>query len=240
MLKTEISLDGRMETWDWPAIEQNLDEAGYAKIPGLLAPEECARLIELYSNDSLFRNRVDMAQYRFGQGEYKYFSYELPPLVQELRSAFYPHLVGVANGWNEKLGLPGVYPASLADFLDYCHFQGQPKPTPLVLKYDAGGYNCLHQDLYGAVAFPFQVVFALSQRGTDYEGGELLLVEQRPRAQSIGQVITLEKGQGLIFTNRYRPVASSRGYYRANVRHGVSKLQQGTRYSLGIIFHDAQ
>ena len=240
MLKSEFSLTGRLGSWDWPSIEQNLDEEGYARLPRLLTPEECVKLIEFYPNDSLFRSRIDMAQFRFGQGEYKYFSYKLPPLIEELRKAIYPQLVQVANCWNEKLGLPGTYPAALADFLDYCHTQGQSKPTPLILKYEAGGYNCLHQDLYGAVAFPFQVVFALNQRGTDYEGGELLLVEQRPRAQSRGQVITLEKGEGLIFTNRYRPVASSRGYYRANLRHGVSKLLWGTRYSLGIIFHDAQ
>jgi hypothetical protein len=189
-----------------------------------------------------------MAQYNFGRGEYQYFAYPLPLLLEQLRSALYSRLAPFSNRWVDQLGLSAsakaahddrpFYPANLIDFLAHCYALGQRRPTPLILRYEAGGYNCLHQDLYGEVAFPLQVVFGLSQH--DYEGGELLLVEQRPRAQSIGQTITLEQGQGLIFPKRYRPVKSSRGYYRVNVRHGVSLLHWGLRYSLGLIFHDAR
>jgi hypothetical protein len=246
------SLEQRLEGWNWEELVTNLDERGYAKTPALLTSEECEALTKLYpmEEEGLFRSRINMAQYNFGLGEYKYFAYPLPPLIEELRLAFYSRLVPIANSWLTKLGLvvtddnnnptSSLYPPTLAEFLASCHEVGQTKPTPLMLHYEKGGYNCLHQDLYGEVAFPLQVVLVLNQRGQDYEGGELLLVEQRPRAQSVGQAITLEKGEGLIFTNRYRPVKSSRGYYRASVRHGVSRLQCGTRYSLGLIFHDAR
>lgn len=255
MLKTKefiCTVPERVAGWNWEELAASLDEQGYAKTPALLRPEECQAMVELYTTEEeeLFRNRVNMAQYNFGLGEYKYFAYPLLPLVEELRLAFYSRLVPIANSWLTKLGLAAagdnttttssLYPPTLAEFLASCHEVGQTKPTPLMLYYEKGGYNCLHQDLYGEVAFPLQVVLVLSQREQDYEGGELLLVEQRPRVQSVGQVITLERGEGLIFTNRYRPVKSSRGYYRASVRHGVSRLHTGTRYSLGIIFHDAK
>jgi uncharacterized protein len=225
---------------DWDALEHMLDEHGYATLPALLTPHECRDLIELYRDESKFRSRIDMARHRFGIGEYQYLTYPLPPLVQELREALYPHLASIAQRWEERLGSAVIYPEDLSSFLQQCHARGQTKPTPLLLWYEAGGYNCLHQDLYGEVAFPFQMVFVLNQRGVDYVGGESLLIEQRPRAQSLGRVITLEQGEGLIFPTHHRPVAGTRGWYRANVRHGVSPLTSGFRYSLGIIFHDAK
>jgi hypothetical protein len=195
--------------------------------------------VALYGDAARFRRRIEMARHGYGEGDYQYFAHPLPPLVQALREAIYPHLAATANRWAAALGLAERFPDQLEEFLSRCHAQGQTRPTPLVLHYRAGGYNCLHQDLYGAVAFPLQVVFMLSRRDRDYTGGELLLVEQRPRAQSRGEVVTLEQGAGLILTTRHRPVKGSRGYYRANVRHGVSRLHSGERYTLGIIFHDA-
>ncbi len=232
------SLTDRIAGCDWPALEPALDAEGYATLPPLLTPAECAELIARYDEADRFRSRIDMARHRFGVGEYKYFANPLPPLVQELRSQIYPRLVPTANRWQERLGVEQRYPVELVAFLDRCHDAGQSKPTPLQLRYEAGGYNCLHQDIYGAVAFPLQVVFMLTQR-ENYRGGEFLLVEQRPRAQSRGQVIALEQGEGLIFTTRERPLVGSRGYYRANVRHGVSRIAEGVRVTLGIIFHDA-
>ena len=226
--------------FDWDALEHRLDEHGYATLPSLLTSHECRDLIDLYPDESKFRSRIDMARHRFGIGEYKYLAYPLPPVVQELREALYPHLASIANRWEERLGSEVSYAEDLASFLQQCHDHGQIRPTPLLLWYEAGGYNCLHQDLYGEVAFPFQVLFVLNQRGVDYVGGESLLIEQRPRAQSFGRVVTLEQGEGLIFPTHHRPLAGSRGWYRANVRHGVSPLLSGQRYSLGIIFHDAQ
>jgi hypothetical protein len=224
---------------DWDALGHRLDEDGYANTPSLLTAQECRDLIDLYSDESKFRSRIDMARHRFGVGEYKYLTYPLPPVVQELREALYPHLASIANRWEEKLGSDVSYPEDLASFLQQCHEHDQTRPTPLLLRYEAGGYNCLHQDLYGNIAFPFQALFVLSQRGTDYTVGESLLIEQRPRAQSLGRVITLEQGEGLIFPTHHRPIAGTRGWYRANVRHGVSPLTYGIRSSLGIIFHDA-
>ncbi len=237
--REHTSIADRIAACDWPALQQALDAEGYAVLPPLLAPAECADLIAGYDEPGRFRSRVEMARHRFGEGEYKYFANPLPELVQELRERLYPHLAPVANRWSERLGAEQRFPAELTAFLDRCHAAGQRKPTPLQLRYEAGGYNCLHQDIYGAVAFPLQAVFMLARRETDYRGGEFLLVEQRPRAQSRGQVITLERGAGLIFTTRARPVAGSRGWYRANVRHGVSRVAEGVRVTLGIIFHDA-
>ncbi|HLZ69637.1 MAG TPA: 2OG-Fe(II) oxygenase [Dehalococcoidia bacterium] len=232
------SIASRIAACDWAALTQALDAEGYALLPPLLSPAECAELIAHYDEAERFRSRIDMARHRFGEGEYKYFANPLPTPVQELREQLYPRLAPVANAWQQRLGAETRYPAELAGFLDRCHAAGQSKPTPLQLRYEAGGYNCLHQDIYGAVAFPFQVVFMLTGR-EEYRGGELLLVEQRPRAQSQGRVITLEQGEGLIFTTRERPIAGSRGWYRANVRHGVSRIAAGVRATLGIIFHDA-
>lgn len=227
---------GRLE---WDRIRRAIDEQGYATIGGLLSGEECAGLVDLYGNDRRFRSRIDMARLRFGVGEYKYFADPLPPLVQALRASLYPKLVPLANRWLSELGGGDPFPPELGGFLEVCRRSGQTKPTPLILRYQAGGYNCLHQDLYGEVAFPLQLTCALSRRDLDYRGGEFLLVEQRPRAQSRGHAITLEQGEAVIFATRFRPVAGRREYYRANLRHGVSRLHSGMRYSLGVIFHDA-
>lgn len=233
-------LSERIASLDWNSLQQTLDEQGYATIPALLDKSECEQIIDTYQEEHRFRNTIHMARYRFGEGEYKYYHAPLPDLLQQLREGFYPELAKTANRWLEWLGRDAIYPNTLAAFLDECHQQGQKRSTPLILKYEAGGYNCLHQDLYGDVFFPFQVVFALNQKEQDYTGGEFLLMEQRPRAQSRGHVITLDQGAGLIFPTNHRPVAGSRGYYKTTLRHGVSTITSGTRYSLGIIFHDAK
>ena len=230
----------RVIALDWREIERELDERGYALTDRLLSAEECAGLVALYEHRECFRNRVEMARFRYGEGEYKYFAYPLPPIVAEMRSALYRELAPVANRWADALRDRTVYPPSLAEYLKICHRAGQKRPTPLLLRYQAGGYNCLHQDLYGELAFPLQFTCLLSRRGDDYVGGESLLVEQRPRAQSRGEAFTIDQGCALIFPNRYRPVAGSRGHYRVAVRHGVSTVKRGTRYALGIIFHDAK
>ncbi|MEK8128912.1 2OG-Fe(II) oxygenase [Paenibacillus filicis] len=225
---------------DWTSIQRSLDEQGYARIPDLLSQAACNAIIGTYEEEGSFRKTIDMARYRFGIGEYKYYRDPLPEVIQQLREALYPELARTANRWLEQLGKPPAYPQGLADFLAQCHQAGQSRPTPLILRYEAGGYNCLHQDLYGDVSFPFQTVVALNQREADYTGGDFLLVEQRPRAQSRGHVIALNQGDGLIFPTRHRPVLGTRGYYTATLRHGVSTIASGTRYSLGVIFHDAQ
>src|SRR5258707_2677161 len=236
-----LSITQRIDALDWTAAEQSLSERGYGVTAPILSPDECASLAALYSDASRFRSHVIMERYRFGIGDYKYFANPLPELVAELRSSAYPHLAEVANQWAEALGenVPR-YPGDHAAFLIICHKAGQTKPTPLMLHYEAGGYNCLHQDIYGEVAFPLQMVFLLGQKGRDWEGGEFLLVERQPRAQSKGEVVRADQGQAIIFTTRYRPVRGTRGYYRVNMRHGVSRLHRGTRYTLGIIFHDAK
>jgi hypothetical protein len=229
---------------DWERIEKEVEEVGFSKTPPLLSAEECKQLIGVYSDDTRFRSRVEMARFRFGEGEYKYFCYPLPPQVEAIRQQAYPHLAGIAANWGRKQGDARgdarEYPKALEGFLDLCHKQGQKRPTPLLLKYEAGGYNCLHQDLYGDIAFPLQMTCVLSRPGIDYTGGELILVEQRPRAQSRAEAITLEQGEAIVFPNNQRPVRGAKGYYRVTVRHGVSRLLSGTRYSLGIIFHDAK
>jgi hypothetical protein len=229
----------RLAALDWGAIERALWERGYAKTPPVLTPDECAGLIGLYADEGRFRSRVDMAQYRFGLGEYKYFAAPLPPLVETLRVAAYPPLARIANQWETALDTGVLHPLDLAGLLRLCHRRGQTKPTPLLLHYVADGYNCLHQDVYGDVVFPLQLTCFLSRRGTDYTGGEFLLVEQRPRAQSRGEVITPEQGEIVVFATRHRPVESARGYYRAALRHGVSRVTAGERFTLGVIFHDA-
>jgi hypothetical protein len=230
----------RLAALDWSALERSLWEHGYAKTPPVLAPEECAELIGLYRDETRFRSRVDMARLRFGVGEYKYFAAPLPPLVEALRVHAYHPLAAIANQWEVALGTAVLHPPELHALLARCRKKGQTKPTPLMLHYETGGYNCLHQDLYGEVVFPLQLTCFLSRRGVDYDGGDFLLVEQRPRAQSKGESIATEQGEILLFTTRYRPVQTTRGYYRAAMRHGVSRLTRGERYTLGVIFHDAK
>jgi len=235
------SIAERIDALDWSGAEQSLAERGYAVTAPVLSPAECAELTALYSDASRFRSHIIMERYRFGIGDYKYFANPLPELVAELRSNAYPHLAAVANRWTEALGeKTSPYPREHAAFLKICHQAEQTKPTPLMLHYEAGGYNCLHQDLYGEVSFPLQMVFLLGRQGRDWDGGEFILVEQQPRAQSKPQVVVADQGQAIIFTTRYRPVKGSRGYYRVNLRHGVSRVHRGTRYTLGIIFHDAK
>jgi uncharacterized protein len=235
------SIQKRIDAIDWNAAEQSLSERGYAVTPPLLTSDECEAIIALYRDDSRFRSHIIMERYRFGAGDYKYFDHPLPETVESLRTNAYPHLAKVANAWAKQLGeLRPPFPQDHAAFLKTCHKAGQTKPTPLVLHYEAGGYNCLHQDIYGDVAFPLQMVFILGQKGRDWEGGEFLLVEQQPRAQSKAEVVAADKGQSIIFTTRYRAVRGTRGYYRVNLRHGVSRVHRGTRYALGIIFHDAK
>ncbi|MBD1380450.1 2OG-Fe(II) oxygenase [Metabacillus arenae] len=230
----------RIASLNWDALQRQLDDQGFAKVPVILDQHQCEEIIQTYDEESNFRSTIDMSRYRFGSGEYKYYEAPLPPLLEQLRTNFYPELAKSANLWARQLGKETVFPSNLADFLTECHQKGQVRSTPLILKYGAGGYNCLHQDLYGEVFFPFQVVIALNQRDEDFSGGESLLVEQRPRAQSRGHVITLEQGEGLIFPTNHRPVPGTRGYYKTTIRHGVSTVTSGTRYGLGIIFHDAK
>jgi uncharacterized protein len=230
----------RLTALDWSAIERSLWEHGYAKTPPVLTPDECAALTVLYAEEERFRSRIDMARFRFGVGEYKYFAAPLPPLVEALRMHAYPPLAAIANQWEVALDTAVLHPPELSGLLARCRKKGQTKPTPLLLHYEAGGYNCLHQDLYGDVVFPLQITCFLSRRGVDYTGGDFLLVEQRPRAQSRGEAIATEQGELLFFTTRHRPVQTARGYYRAAVRHGVSRITSGTRYTLGVIFHDAK
>ncbi|MFF2093422.1 2OG-Fe(II) oxygenase [Paenibacillus sp. NPDC058174] len=233
-------LSKRLAHVDWLRLQEELDEQGFAVIPALLDSGQCQKLISAYEDEALYRKTIRMERYSFGEGEYKYFSAPLPDLLQQLREGLYPELAKAANRWQERLGRDSDYPEQLSGFLAQCREQGQLQPTPLILKYEAGGYNCLHQDLYGDVYFPFQTVIALNQTGQDYTGGEFMLVEQRPRAQSRGHVIRLEQGEALVFPTQYRPVQGSRGYYRTTLRHGVSTITAGTRYSLGVIFHDAK
>ena len=235
-----LYIDDVLLNLNWPALQESLSQQGFAITPPVLRPDECASLSALYPDDHRFRSHIAMSRYRFGKGDYKYFAYPLPPLIQELREQGYPPLASLANEWAEALGTGASFPPALAPFLAQCKKRGQTKPTPLLLHYEAGDYNCLHQDLYGDLAFPFQMACFLSRPGVDYTGGEFVMVEQQPRAQSRAQVITPEQGQIVIFTTRYRPVKGTRGYYRVNMRHGVSQVRSGTRYTLGIIFHDAE
>ena len=236
-----IGIAARLERLDWEAIEASLWERGWARTGApILTPEECTALVALYADDARFRSRVDMERFRFGIGEYKYFADPVPPLVQELREGAYPRLAAVANAWTKALGSRRRFPTTHRGLRAACRKAGQTKPTPLLLRYETGGYNCLHQDLYGELAFPLQITCVLSRRGLDYTGGEFLLFEQRPRQQSRGEAIALEQGEIIIFTVRERPVRGARGTFRAVMRHGVSRLLSGTRLSLGVIFHDAR
>jgi hypothetical protein len=237
---TDIDLQtiaDRVSALPWPSLQAALDAQGFAQTPDVLTAHECRELNELYESGR-FRSTITMARHSFGAGEYKYFENPLPDPVAQLRRAFYPLLAEAANRWAERLGGPG-YPARLSDFLERCHRAGQIRPTPLLLRYGAGDWNALHQDVYGEVAFPFQVVTVLDRPGRDFEGGEFVLTEQRPRAQSRAHVIQLRRGAFLIFTTSRRPVQGSRGYYRTAMRHGVSTVTSGRRTTLGVIFHDA-
>jgi len=219
---------------------ESLNTIGFARLKKFLSDEQCADLIKNYSNDQLYRSTIDMKRYRFGQGQYRYFSYPLPAIIQKIRSELYEPLAVIANEWNEKLAIDIRYPKTHAEFIEICHKNDQLRPTPLILRYEAGGHNTLHQDLYGDIYFPFQVVFMLTQQGVDYEGGEFVLTEQVPRAQSIARVVHADKGDAVVFTTNFRPVSGSRGYYRAKLKHGVSEILSGQRFAAGVIFHDGK
>lgn len=225
---------------DSEELAEQFDQYGYAITPQLLDEKDCSTLIRVYDVATAFRNRVVMERHNFGKGEYQYFADPIPEVVQQLRERLYVPLAEIGNRWAKRLNANERFPTTLAEFLDFCSSRRQTLPTPLILKYEKGDYNCLHQDLYGEVAFPLQAACVLSQHGHDYEGGEFLLTEQRPRMQTRGEAVTLERGRFIFFPNRWRPVAGKRGDYRVNVRHGVSRLKSGRRYCLGIIFHNAK
>jgi hypothetical protein len=224
----------------WAVTTATLNRHGSAVLPQLLSAQECESVARLYADARRFRSRVLMQRHGFGQGEYQYFSYPLPDIVAQLRATLYPRLVGVANAWNQAMGIDLRYPAAHAEFLAHCHAAGQQRPTPLLLQYGPGDYNCLHQDLYGEHVFPVQVAVLLSRPGEDFTGGEFVLTEQRPRMQSRPEVVPLAQGDAVVFAVHHRPVQGSRGFYRVNMRHGVSTVRSGHRHTLGIIFHDAQ
>ena len=228
-----------LAAYDWADVGRSLDMRGNAVLPDLLAARQCDELAALYPRESGFRSRVVMARHGFGRGEYKYFAYPLPPLLDELRHALYARLAPLANRWNLQMGMVARYPDGLDHFLRQCHEAGQSRPTPLILRYGPGDYNCLHQDLYGEHVFPLQVAILLSEPGVDFTGGEFVMTEQRPRMQSRPEVVPLRKGDGVIFAVHHRPVQGTRGTYRVNMRHGVSRLRSGQRHTVGIIFHDA-
>jgi uncharacterized protein len=234
-----MTITQNIQNLPWFSISERLHLNGYATLGPLLTREECKTVSEQYKEDNLYRNRVVMARHGFGLGEYKYFQYPLPNLHQNIRQTLYPYLAKVANHWQEVMGLEQRFPLSLTEMLERCHAAGQLKPTPLVLKYGAGDFNCLHQDLYGEHIFPLQAVFLLSEPNVDFTGGEFILVEQRPRMQSKPQVVPLRQGEAVIFAVHHRPKQGSRGPYRVNLRHGVSEVRSGERYTTGIIFHDA-
>ena len=225
---------------DWAQATAELDAQGCAVLKGLLTPEECSALAAMYPDDGHFRSRIVMGRHGFGRGEYKYFSYPLPDLIAELRPLLYQRLTGTANRWNEAMGIDIRYPASHAAFLKRCQEAGQTRPTPLLLQYEAGDFNCLHQDLYGEHVFPLQVAILLSKPGSDFAGGEFVLTEQRPRMQSRAEVVPLTQGDAVAFAVHHRPVQGTRSTYRVNMRHGVSRLRSGHRHTLGVIFHDAK
>jgi len=229
----------QIESLDWGTVVTGLDTHGNAVIGPILAPHQCETLIALYDTEGIFRSRTVMARHGYGRGEYQYFSYPLPQLVESMRTALYPQLALIANRWNEAMNIDVRFPPQHEALLERCHAAGQKKPTPLVLKYGPGDYNCMHQDLYGEHVFPLQVAFLLSRPAADFTGGEFVLTEQRPRMQSRVEVVALAQGQGVIFPVRHRPVQGTRGMHRVNMRHGVSRLHSGSRHTLGIIFHDA-
>jgi len=229
----------RVDAYDWRALAGDLDAYGCAVLPALLSPAECRGVAALYEQESLFRSHVHMARHGFGKGEYRYFKYPLPVLVQGLRTALYPHVADIANVWNGRMNVAQRYPRDHASYLEACHAAGQLRPTPLLLRYGAGDFNCLHQDIYGELVFPIQATILLSAPGPDFVGGEFVLTEQRPRMQSRAEVVPLDQGDAVVFAVRNRPVRGSKGDYRVNLRHGVSRVRAGMRHTLGIIFHDA-
>jgi hypothetical protein len=230
----------RVDAIDWGQATRELDAQGCAVLKGLLSPGECRALAALYPDDSHFRSRIVMGRHGFGRGEYKYFAYPLPPVIAELRPSLYARLRDVANRWNEAMGIDSRYPETHDAFLKRCHAAGQARPTPLLLQYEAGDYNCLHQDLYGEHVFPLQVAILLSEPGRDFTGGEFVLTEQRPRMQSRPEVVPLAQGDAVAFAVHHRPVQGTRGTYRVNLRHGVSRIRSGHRHTVGVIFHDAK
>jgi uncharacterized protein len=234
-----VSAEARVAAYDWRALASELDSYGCVVLPQLLSSAECSTIAALYSDESHFRSHVYMARHGFGKGEYRYFKYPLPGLLSGLRTALYPHLASVANEWNGRMGIAEHYPDDHASFLERCHAAGQTRPTPLLLQYVPGDYNCLHQDLYGDLAFPIQVATLLSEPGVDFAGGEFVLTEQRPRMQSRAEVVPLLKGDAVAFAVHHRPARGAKGNYRVNLRHGVSRVRSGMRHTVGIIFHDA-
>jgi uncharacterized protein len=235
-----LALPARVAALDWARITADLEARGVATSGALLTPDECAALAAIYPDETAFRSHIIMARHGFGKGEYKYFRRPLPSLIEGLRTSLYPQLAPLANRWSEAMKLGVSYPGKLDEFIARCHAAGQTRPTPLLLKYEAGDYNCLHQDLYGDNVFPLQVAFLLSRPGVDFEGGEFVLVEQRPRMQSRPEVVPLMQGEGVIFAVHNRPVVGTKGTYRVNLRHGVSRVRAGQRFTTGIIFHDAK
>jgi len=233
------SAEARVATYDWQALAGELDSYGCAVLPKLLSPAECRIIAALYPDESQFRSHIHMARHGFGKGEYRYFKYPLPDLLGGLRTALYPRLAGVANEWNRRMGIDERYPGDHASFLNRCRDAGQTRPTPLLLQYVPGDFNCLHQDLYGDLAFPVQVAILLSEPGMDFTGGEFVLTEQRPRMQSRADVVPLRQGDAAAFAVHNRPVQGAKGNYRVNLRHGVSRVRSGMRHTVGIIFHDA-
>lgn len=235
---SQADCSARVESLDWPRILADLDSFGFATTGPLLSLEECAALATAYDDDSLFRTRIVMARHGFGSGEYKYLAYPLPNLVHSLRASLYPRLAPLANSWSQKTGRGVSFPAEHASFLSRCHDAGQTRPTPLMLRYKQGDFNCLHQDLYGDHVFPLQAAFLLSDPGRDFTGGEFVLTEQRPRQQSRASVVPLSQGEAVIFAVNERPVEGTKGTYRVRMRHGVSRILSGNRHTLGVIFHD--
>jgi hypothetical protein len=234
-----VDIDTRLEAADWAGVSTHLDGYGWAMLNKLLTAGECAGIAGLFADDRHFRSHIVMARHGFGRGEYKYFAYPLPDIVGELRTALYPRLAPIANRWNESMGIAVHYPEAHAEFIKRCHKAGQTRPTPLLLQYAAGDFNALHQDLYGAHVFPLQVAILLSEPEKDFTGGEFVLTEQRPRMQSRAEVVPLRRGDAVVFAVHNRPVQGTRGTYRVNLRHGVSRLRSGHRHTLGVIFHDA-
>ncbi|HEY3178553.1 MAG TPA: 2OG-Fe(II) oxygenase [Casimicrobiaceae bacterium] len=235
-----VAVSERVTSIDWRQIAEDLDAQGNARIEHLLTPAECDALAKLYPVDDIFRSRIVMERHGFGRGQYKYFSYPLPDIVDELRTAIYPPLAAIANRWNAATGFSVRYPDTHAEFIERCHAAGQRRPTPLLLQYGPGDYNCLHQDLYGEHVFPLQLTVLLSRPERDFTGGEFVITEQRPRMQSRADVVPLRQGDAVVFAVHQRPVRGTRGVYRVNMRHGVSRLRSGHRHALGVIFHDAE
>lgn len=236
----DTSSEARIAAYDWATLASELDGYGCAIIPNLLSSAECRAISALYPDESHFRSHIIMSRHGFGKGEYRYFNYPLPDLIGDLRTALYPRLASIANVWNERMGMDQRFPADHASFLQDCHDAGQTRPTPLLLQYVPGDFNCLHQDLYGDIAFPIQVAILLSQPFKDFSGGEFVLTEQRPRMQSRVEVVPLLQGDAVAFAVHNRPIQGTKGNYRVNLRHGVSRIRSGMRHTAGIIFHDAR